>query len=112
GLLPLVEKVFGPLIIPSSLRTSLVQQLDDATRAQPDVVQARQDALRAIDQSRVEVWHPVGDRPGESLIKDGINREWWSACEEVKRRKGLLVDIWPKLRRDGSVFVPPAEMAA
>jgi len=110
GLLPLVEKIFGPLVIPPSLRTSLVQQLDDASQAQPDVSEARASVIRLLNEKRIDIWVPSCDTSGKTLWREGVSHDWWLAADEVLERKGLLVDCWPKLKQDGNPFVPPMEL--
>jgi hypothetical protein len=109
GLLPIVERAFGPLIVPSALRSSLVQQLDDSNKSQPDWDKARNEVLSFIATEKIEVWESVSETRDEPLLQDGLPSRWWAALELVKNRGGILVDYWPKFRDDHLPFVPAEE---
>ncbi|HUJ10191.1 MAG TPA: hypothetical protein VL171_09205 [Verrucomicrobiae bacterium] len=110
GILPLVERSFPSLMVPPSLRKSLVQQLDASKESQPDWDAARRQVIKIVDQKKIAIWSPPPARLGEPASRDGVSREWWLALEETNHRDGLMVDMWPKLRDDGEPFLPPVEI--
>jgi hypothetical protein len=109
GLLPIVEKAFGSLVLPPSLRTSLVQQLDEISQSQPDVVEAQSTVTRLLSANSIEVWRPHAGSINGPPERE-VPADWWLAIDQVVERNGLLVDYWPKLKQDGTPFIPPAEI--
>lgn len=110
GLLPLVEKACGSLLVPPALRTSLVQQLDLLTRPASKPDEARKEALGLIDSGKIGKWDITKRTGPESEWRRDLPREWCDIIENAQETKGLVVDLWPKLRSDGSAWLPPSEL--
>ena len=109
GLLPLVEQVCPHLVLPRSVRMSLVQELDLLSRTQ-SADAARGKLLSLVDAGQIDSWPSENALADASDWKDGLPSEWCKALEEAVRRGGLLIDYWPKLRNDGTTWVPPADL--
>src|SRR6185437_10621657 len=112
GILPLVEKHYGPLFLPPAARRSLVQQADDSNRNQPNLVEAHHAVAQLLDSGRIEVWPPPKITVEEAIGSESLPGIWWKELNEAARRGGLLVDYWPKLRRDNPPFEPSGEILA
>ncbi len=102
GILPLVEKSFGPLQLPPALRTSLVQQLDEVSRGQPDIVAGQKQVARLIEANRIEVWTSFIGPLEDADTPFG----WLQTVAEAHRRGAALAGYWPKLLSGGGIFVP------
>ena len=112
GILPLVEESFEPLRLPPALKTSLVQQLDEVSRGQPDIVASQKKVARLIDEKRIEIWTPVLPSSGEPLESIDTPFGWSQTVAETHKRGGALAGYWPKLMPGGGTFVPAEDARA
>lgn len=102
GILDLVERQFGPLLISSWLPQSLTQQWQQAQPNQPALDSARQDVLKLVAEGYL---HPVEEPWPEQTRADEVGArmgvEWCAWLERVKARNGLLVDFLPLTAKVG-----------
>jgi hypothetical protein len=111
-LLPLVEKIFGSISVPSAVRASLVQQLDHLARGSSTEDSARGEVLDLLDSGRISAWDGVIAVPTEGSWREGLPSEWCDVLVEARSRGGLVADYWPKLKDNGTAWIPPAELGA
>lgn len=107
GVLEKVEKCFGPLRVPASLRSDLVSQRDALAHPQPLRIAGYGKILDLLHEGRIHVFPQPTDALGApeaadpagfaslSDVVEKMGREWAALLSHARAENGFVVDFLP-----------------